>query len=143
MGIGAGLKAFNLQGWIEKNRHRLQPPVNNQLLFEDAGMIVMAIGARMLGANVRKFALGFTVVFFLAYACLIAGAWAYIAATPNKPANRVGRLLPRLSVSLTVRRTALAPSAVPSIARVVVFQSPKSKSSSLRTLSKSGRFLAT
>jgi 3-hydroxyanthranilate 3,4-dioxygenase len=44
MGIGAGLKAFNLQGWIEKHRHRLQPPVGNQLLFEDAGMIVMAIG---------------------------------------------------------------------------------------------------
>ncbi|MGB8433083.1 MAG: 3-hydroxyanthranilate 3,4-dioxygenase [Burkholderiales bacterium] len=44
MGVGAGLKAFNLQGWIEKNRHRLQPPVGNQLLFEDAGMIVMAIG---------------------------------------------------------------------------------------------------
>ena len=44
MGIAASLKAFNLQGWIEANRHRLQPPVGNQLLFEDAGMIVMAIG---------------------------------------------------------------------------------------------------
>ena len=44
MGIAARLKAFNLQGWIEANRHRLQPPVGNQLLFEDAGMIVMAIG---------------------------------------------------------------------------------------------------
>lgn len=44
MGIATGLKAFNLQGWIAANQHRLQPPVNNQLLFEDAGMIVMAIG---------------------------------------------------------------------------------------------------
>jgi uncharacterized membrane protein YadS len=50
-------------------------------------LVLMGIGARMLGAHVGKFALAFTLVFFLAYLCRIAGAWAYIAATPNKRAD--------------------------------------------------------
>ena len=41
---------FNLQGWIEKNRHLLRPPVGNKLLFEDSALIVMAVG----GPNSRK-----------------------------------------------------------------------------------------
>ncbi|MCP5114476.1 MAG: putative sulfate exporter family transporter, partial [bacterium] len=48
---------------------------------------LMALGARALGANVKKFAAGFTAIFFLAFLCRIAGAWAYIAATPNKRAD--------------------------------------------------------
>jgi len=42
-------KAFNLEKWIEENEHRLQPPLSNQLLHEDTGMIVMVIG----GPNTR------------------------------------------------------------------------------------------
>lgn len=41
---------FNLQGWIDKNRHLLRPPVGNKLLFEDSAFIVMAVG----GPNSRK-----------------------------------------------------------------------------------------
>ena len=45
MGRAASLKAFDLQLWIDANRERLQPPVGNKLLFDDAeGMIVMAVG---------------------------------------------------------------------------------------------------
>ena len=46
-------------------------------------LVLMGIGARALGASVKKFAIGFTLIFFLAYLCRIAGAWAYIAATPD------------------------------------------------------------
>jgi 3-hydroxyanthranilate 3,4-dioxygenase len=41
---------FNLLRWIESNRSLLKPPVGNKLLFEDAGLIVMAVG----GPNSRK-----------------------------------------------------------------------------------------
>jgi len=50
-------------------------------------LLVLTIGARLLGANVKKFALGFTAVFFISYVCWIAGGWAYIAATPNELAK--------------------------------------------------------
>ena len=43
------LMAFNFQEWIEKNRHLLKPPVNNQQVFEDNDFIVMVVG----GPNTR------------------------------------------------------------------------------------------
>lgn len=43
------LKAFNFAKWIDENEDRLKPPVNNQLLHEDSGMIVMVVG----GPNTR------------------------------------------------------------------------------------------
>ncbi len=46
--------------------------------------VVMAFGARLLGADVGRFIKGFTVVFFISYGCWILGSWAYIAATPDK-----------------------------------------------------------
>ena len=38
------LQAFNFQGWIEKNRHLLKPPVSNKKIFEDGDMTVQVIG---------------------------------------------------------------------------------------------------
>ena len=47
-------------------------------------LVVTSFGARALGANVKRFAGGFTLVFFFAYLFHIVGGWAYIAATPDQ-----------------------------------------------------------
>lgn len=47
-------------------------------------MVIMGVGARLLGANVGKFAVGFTIIFWLSYACWFLGHYAYIAATKDK-----------------------------------------------------------
>jgi 3-hydroxyanthranilate 3,4-dioxygenase len=44
-------KPFNLQGWIDENRHLLKPPVGNkQIYVENDDFIVMVVG----GPNGRK-----------------------------------------------------------------------------------------
>lgn len=47
-------------------------------------MVIMGVGARMLGANVGKFAIGFTIIFWLSYLSWVLGHYAYIAATKDK-----------------------------------------------------------
>ncbi len=49
-------------------------------------LVVMSVGAKLLRANIKRFASGFTVVFALSYLCWFLGSWAYIAATPDKRA---------------------------------------------------------
>jgi 3-hydroxyanthranilate 3,4-dioxygenase len=43
------LVPFNFEKWIEENEGKLEPPVNNKLLHDDSGMIVMVVG----GPNTR------------------------------------------------------------------------------------------
>lgn len=44
-------RPFNLNNWIDENRHLLKPPVGNQSVYKDAGdFIVMVVG----GPNSRK-----------------------------------------------------------------------------------------
>jgi len=40
---------FNFKKWVEDNADKLKPPVNNQLLHHESGMIVMVVG----GPNTR------------------------------------------------------------------------------------------
>lgn len=58
--------------------------VTSLLLTYLAMLAVMSIGAALLGTDVKKFAVGFTAIFFISYACWFAGHYAYIAATKNK-----------------------------------------------------------
>lgn len=50
-------------------------------------LVLMSIGAALLKANVGKFAIGFTIIFWLSYACWLIGHYAYIAATDAKKAG--------------------------------------------------------
>ncbi|WP_420264125.1 putative sulfate exporter family transporter [Candidatus Magnetominusculus dajiuhuensis] len=52
-----------------------------------AMLIVMLVGARLMGINVGKFAVGFTVLFWLSYLCWFTGHYAHIAATKNQLAG--------------------------------------------------------
>jgi uncharacterized membrane protein YadS len=50
-------------------------------------LMIMTLGAVALGANVRKFMVGFTLAFWLSYLCWFMGHWAYIAATKQEAAK--------------------------------------------------------
>jgi uncharacterized membrane protein YadS len=45
---------------------------------------VLSVGAAIMGWNVRRFAISFTVIFLVSYVCVLIGHFAYIAATPNE-----------------------------------------------------------
>jgi uncharacterized membrane protein YadS len=47
-------------------------------------LVIMSVGAKFLNANIGKFAIGFTIIFWLSYLCWFAGHFAYIAATKDK-----------------------------------------------------------
>jgi uncharacterized membrane protein YadS len=53
-------------------------------------LAVMSGGAALLGADVRRFALGFTAVFWVSYACWIAGSWARFAVTTPADLQKFG-----------------------------------------------------
>ena len=58
--------------------------VTSLLLTYFAMLVIMSIGAALLGTDVKKFAVGFTAIFFISYACWFIGNFAYIAATKDK-----------------------------------------------------------
>ncbi len=47
-------------------------------------LLATTVGAWALRLRIVKFACGFTAIFWISYACWIAGSYAYIAATPDK-----------------------------------------------------------
>ena len=49
-------------------------------------LVIMGIGAKALKFNLAEFAIGFTVIFWVSYACWLIGNYAYIAVTPDKRA---------------------------------------------------------
>jgi uncharacterized membrane protein YadS len=50
-------------------------------------LVLMSAGGLMLGLRLGRFALGFSIIFWISYLCWLAGHNAYIAATPNKFKN--------------------------------------------------------
>ena len=47
-------------------------------------LVITLVGAVALGANVARFMVGFTLVFWIGYGCWLTGHFAYIAATPDQ-----------------------------------------------------------
>jgi len=47
-------------------------------------LLVMGVGAVLLKVDVKKFAVGFTLVYWISTACWLLGHYSYIAATPDK-----------------------------------------------------------
>lgn len=47
-------------------------------------MLIMGMGAKLLGADLKRFAAGFTFIFFVSYGCSLLGHYAHIAATKNQ-----------------------------------------------------------
>jgi len=60
-------------------------PILSLLFTYAALLVILGIGAKALGLDLRKFCYSFTVIFFLTYVCNILGNNAYIAA--NRPAD--------------------------------------------------------
>jgi uncharacterized membrane protein YadS len=53
-------------------------------------LVVLLAAAKALRAGLKRFAIGFTAIFIVSYACWFLGSWAYIAATPDKrPALKI------------------------------------------------------
>jgi 3-hydroxyanthranilate 3,4-dioxygenase len=44
MAVGRRLSAFNFSQWIEEHAHLLKPPVGNQQIWEDAGLMGTVVG---------------------------------------------------------------------------------------------------
>ncbi|MFO0751953.1 MAG: putative sulfate exporter family transporter [Thermodesulfovibrionales bacterium] len=77
-GDTAGLKAGDT---YEKKG---MPGIVSLFLTYLALLVLMGVGARLLGTDVKKFALGFTIVYWISYLCWFLGHYAYIAATKNQ-----------------------------------------------------------
>ncbi|MFX4263502.1 putative sulfate exporter family transporter [Pelotomaculum propionicicum] len=50
-------------------------------------LVITTAGARAMGSNVKKFILGFTIIYWVTFGSIILGNNAYIAATPDKQAG--------------------------------------------------------
>src|SRR5512143_1396500 len=49
--------------------------------------VILSLGAKAMKADVKKFVVGFSLVFFISYVCWATGHFAYIAATPDQLAK--------------------------------------------------------
>ena len=53
-------------------------------------LVIMSIGAAALKADIGRFVIGFTIVFWISYICWIVGSWAHIAVTTPSDMKKFG-----------------------------------------------------
>jgi uncharacterized membrane protein YadS len=53
-------------------------------------LVLMSVGAKVLGMELSKFAIGFTIIFWLSYLCWLIGSWAPIAANTPEAMQKFG-----------------------------------------------------
>jgi uncharacterized membrane protein YadS len=53
-------------------------------------LVIMSVGAKVLGMDLGKFAIGFTIIFWLSYLCWLIGSWAPIAANTPEAMQKFG-----------------------------------------------------
>lgn len=63
------------------------PGVASALLTYLFLLALTTVGAWAMGFKVKKFAIGFTIIYWITFACIILGNNAYLAATPDKQAG--------------------------------------------------------
>ena len=63
---------------------KAMPGITSLFLTYIFMLVMTLVGAVALGANVARFMVGFTLVFWIGYGCWLAGHFAYIAATPDQ-----------------------------------------------------------
>ena len=59
-------------------------PIMSLVLTYVFALVIMSLGALVLGANLPRFVVGFTLAFWLSYLCWFMGSFAYIAATKDQ-----------------------------------------------------------
>ena len=62
-------------------------PLVSLILTYGFALVIMSLGAIALGANLRKFVVGFSLAFWIAYLCWFMGHFAFIAATKEQTAK--------------------------------------------------------
>ncbi|SHI36837.1 putative sulfate exporter family transporter [Desulfofundulus thermosubterraneus] len=97
LGLGK-LAGMDLLGWVVKanvwtdlskaltpvsDAYKGMPGILSLLLTYVFMLAVTTIGAATMGWNLKRFMAGFTIIFWITYACWICGNYAYIAATPD------------------------------------------------------------
>jgi len=63
------------------------PGIYSALLTYLFLMVITTIGAVAMGAKVKKYIVGFSIIFWITFLCLFLGNNGYIAATPDKQAS--------------------------------------------------------
>jgi len=80
--------------WVDNPLKAWSPAAKGLMLGWQSALVtwvaltaVLSFGVKLMGGNVGKFAVSFTIVFFIAFICYMLGANAYIAAAPTETAK--------------------------------------------------------
>lgn len=101
LGLGP-IYGVDMLGWVAKNsvwidiKKSVAPISSGYKSMSGAFSMVLtylfmlgltSLGVLAMGKNVKRYAIGFTIIFWIVFFCMVAGNYAYIAATPDKQAS--------------------------------------------------------